>query len=131
MPEEGRESAGIVSKLFPLIDPIRAQNADFLRELESRFSAWSTQLEGPSGEKGGQSHGTDSVSSGAMLIRVGDMFVTNLKMLQVCRFFRVILTFFSKTVLLCLFLMIYEIVQHTRNDFERDHVNHLMSLRID
>ncbi len=111
MAEEGKDAASvesILSRLYAQIDPVRTQALDFLRELESRFSAWSTRLEaaaaaaaaassskgsGDSSGGSGRHSAGRSVSHGADLnnlggtngapIRVGDLFVTNLKMLQV------------------------------------------------
>ena len=101
----------ILTTLFTLLDPLRAQSIDFLRELESRYSAWSSRLETSSRgsshnhhrhrhtsttSTAGNTPANVSSSTSAEIddgmeqsppvapIRIGDLFVTNLKMLQVC-----------------------------------------------
>ena len=112
--EECKEAAAvdsILTTLFTLLDPLRAQSIDFLRELEFRYSTWSTRLEASSrvsshnhhrhGHSSASTSTTANANSAAVSsstsaeidvtteqsppapVRIGDLFVTNLKMLQV------------------------------------------------
>ncbi|KAL5966154.1 FERM ARHGEF and pleckstrin domain-containing protein 2 [Taenia solium] len=107
--EESKDCAAVesvFSKLFTLLDPLRAQAIDFLNELESRFAAWSTRLESTSRSSHRLSSAASAVTSASgsassasasatsadvdadsptTPVRIGDLFVTNLKMLQLYR----------------------------------------------
>uniref|UniRef100_A0A5K3F384 FERM domain-containing protein n=1 Tax=Mesocestoides corti TaxID=53468 RepID=A0A5K3F384_MESCO len=110
----------ILSKLFSLLGAVRAQAVDFLQDLESRFATWSTRLEGAlkngrhtSASGRSVSHGSDINhldADSAAPIRVGDLFVTNLKMLQLYR------SYLTETESLILDL---ERLVRTRVSFER------------
>lgn len=107
--EELKDSTAVesvFSKIFTLLYPIRAQAIDFLNELESRFTAWSVRLDGTSrgshrhsstASAGASASGSASSASASATsagvdadspttpVRIGDLFVTNLKMLQLYR----------------------------------------------
>uniref|UniRef100_A0A0X3PCD3 FERM domain-containing protein n=2 Tax=Schistocephalus solidus TaxID=70667 RepID=A0A0X3PCD3_SCHSO len=85
----------VLNRLFTLLEPIRNHHTEFLRGLESRFSNWSGQSAsrksvdvGAGNSTAGCADSMNSTPAGSedtpvSPIRVGDLFVTNLKMLKV------------------------------------------------
>ncbi|BHF73606.1 FERM, ARHGEF and pleckstrin domain-containing protein 1 [Sparganum proliferum] len=87
----------VLNRLLNLLEPIRSHHSEFLRGLESRFSNWSGRSASRKSVDAGAGDSTGSCTDAANAkhtanedtpvspIRVGDLFVTNLKMLKLYR----------------------------------------------